>query len=75
MSCLDVMYQVFGPQPYFSSYGPYHHQVRRETRSRQLQLLSPDIPDAFTRSRVQLQIAKPELQSGGKFVSQKSCGA
>lgn len=27
MSCLDVMYQVFGPQPYFSSYGPYHHQV------------------------------------------------
>ncbi|XP_075869140.1 transcription cofactor vestigial-like protein 2a [Nelusetta ayraudi] len=26
MSCLDVMYQVFGPQPYFSSYGPYHHQ-------------------------------------------------
>lgn len=29
MSCLDVMYQVFGPQPYFSSYGPYHHQVGR----------------------------------------------
>lgn len=28
MSCLDVMYQVFGPQPYFSSYSPYHHQVR-----------------------------------------------
>ncbi|TMS12514.1 Transcription cofactor vestigial-like protein 2 [Larimichthys crocea] len=26
MSCLDVMYQVFGPQPYFSSYSPYHHQ-------------------------------------------------
>ncbi|CAG00147.1 unnamed protein product, partial [Tetraodon nigroviridis] len=25
MSCLDVMYQVFGPQPYFSSYSPYHH--------------------------------------------------
>lgn len=28
MSCLDVMYQVFGPQPYFSSYSPFHHQVR-----------------------------------------------
>ncbi|XP_014327034.2 LOW QUALITY PROTEIN: transcription cofactor vestigial-like protein 2 [Xiphophorus maculatus] len=26
MNCLDVMYQVFGPQPYFSSYSPYHHQ-------------------------------------------------
>ncbi|KAM9798558.1 transcription cofactor vestigial-like protein 2a [Neosynchiropus ocellatus] len=26
MSCLDVMYQVFAPQPYFSSYSPYHHQ-------------------------------------------------
>ncbi|XP_029943249.1 transcription cofactor vestigial-like protein 2a [Salarias fasciatus] len=26
MSCLDVMYQVFGPQPYFSSYSPYRHQ-------------------------------------------------
>uniref|UniRef100_A0A8C6KH37 Vestigial-like family member 2a n=1 Tax=Nothobranchius furzeri TaxID=105023 RepID=A0A8C6KH37_NOTFU len=26
MSCLDVMYQVFGTQPYFSSYSPYHHQ-------------------------------------------------
>uniref|UniRef100_A0A3P9IC20 Vestigial-like family member 2a n=1 Tax=Oryzias latipes TaxID=8090 RepID=A0A3P9IC20_ORYLA len=26
MSCLDVMYQVFGPQPYFSSYSPFHHQ-------------------------------------------------
>ncbi|KAM3833850.1 transcription cofactor vestigial-like protein 2 [Diretmus argenteus] len=26
MSCLDVMYQVFGPQPYFSAYSPYHHQ-------------------------------------------------
>ncbi|CAN9507988.1 unnamed protein product [Ophioblennius macclurei] len=25
MSCLDVMYQVFGQQPYFTSYGPYHH--------------------------------------------------
>ncbi|CAG5973532.1 unnamed protein product [Menidia menidia] len=29
MSCLDVMYQVFGPQPYFSSYSPYHHQIPR----------------------------------------------
>ncbi|XP_055362552.1 transcription cofactor vestigial-like protein 2a isoform X2 [Betta splendens] len=27
MSCLDVMYQVFGPQTYFSSYSPYHHQL------------------------------------------------
>ncbi|XP_061563006.1 transcription cofactor vestigial-like protein 2a isoform X1 [Cololabis saira] len=26
MSCLDVMYQVFGSQPYFSSYSPYHQQ-------------------------------------------------
>ncbi|XP_061899533.1 transcription cofactor vestigial-like protein 2a isoform X1 [Entelurus aequoreus] len=26
MSCLDVMYQVFGAQPYFSSYSSYHHQ-------------------------------------------------
>ncbi|XP_054618673.1 transcription cofactor vestigial-like protein 2a isoform X2 [Dunckerocampus dactyliophorus] len=26
MSCLDVMYQVFGAQPYFPSYSPYHHQ-------------------------------------------------
>ena len=30
MSCLDVMYQVYGspPQPYFATaYSPYHHQV------------------------------------------------
>lgn len=29
MSCLDVMYQVYGPpQPYFAAaYTPYHHQV------------------------------------------------
>lgn len=29
MSCLDVMYQVYGPpQPYFAAaYSPYHHQV------------------------------------------------
>ncbi|XP_048387433.1 transcription cofactor vestigial-like protein 2a isoform X1 [Stegostoma tigrinum] len=27
MSCLDVMYQVYGPQPYFTAaYSPYHHQ-------------------------------------------------
>ncbi|XP_030628845.1 transcription cofactor vestigial-like protein 2a isoform X2 [Chanos chanos] len=28
MSCLDVMYQVYGPpQPYFAAaYSPYHHQ-------------------------------------------------
>ncbi|XP_078256311.1 transcription cofactor vestigial-like protein 2a isoform X2 [Rhinoraja longicauda] len=27
MSCLDVMYQVYGPQPYFAAaYTPYHHQ-------------------------------------------------
>ncbi|XP_008311741.1 transcription cofactor vestigial-like protein 2a [Cynoglossus semilaevis] len=26
MSCLDVMYQVFAPQPYFTSYTSYHHQ-------------------------------------------------
>ncbi|XP_057678005.1 transcription cofactor vestigial-like protein 2a [Corythoichthys intestinalis] len=25
MSCLDVMYQVLGAQPYFTSYTPYHH--------------------------------------------------
>nr|XP_057945899.1 transcription cofactor vestigial-like protein 2a isoform X2 [Doryrhamphus excisus] len=30
MSCLDVMYQVFGAQPYFPPYGHYHHQHQQQ---------------------------------------------
>ncbi|RXM31250.1 hypothetical protein EOD39_7198 [Acipenser ruthenus] len=34
MSCLDVMYQVYGPpQPYFAAaYSPYHHQGFKPAR-------------------------------------------
>ncbi|KAM9703781.1 LOW QUALITY PROTEIN: transcription cofactor vestigial-like protein 2a [Menidia menidia] len=56
MSCLDVMYQVFGPQPYFSSYSPYHHQKLalyskmqdpQESSSRQLPPPGPPGPPAI----------------------------
>lgn len=47
MSCLDVMYQVFGPQPYFSSYSPYHHQVRPRSCANQVKLPSRNISDTF----------------------------
>ncbi|XP_061610838.1 transcription cofactor vestigial-like protein 2a isoform X2 [Phyllopteryx taeniolatus] len=32
MSCLDVMYQVLGAQPYFTSYTPYHHHQQQQQK-------------------------------------------
>ncbi|XP_077409382.1 transcription cofactor vestigial-like protein 2a [Vanacampus margaritifer] len=32
MSCLDVMYQVLGAQPYFSPYAPYHHHQQQQQK-------------------------------------------
>ncbi|XP_077367052.1 transcription cofactor vestigial-like protein 2a [Festucalex cinctus] len=34
MSCLDVMYQVLGAQPYFSPYTPYHHQYHQQQQQK-----------------------------------------
>ncbi|XP_068609963.1 transcription cofactor vestigial-like protein 2a isoform X2 [Brachionichthys hirsutus] len=69
MSCLDVMYQVFGPQPYFSSYSPYHHQKlalyskMQETQDGSSRLAPP--------SHTAIKEEDKELPPGAEYLSSR----